>query len=99
MTERSTILTAQTTFPANVADDANGPAKSDCDSRHPPDLERLAILIAEGHATFPLDVPQSRATQLAGLVRERRRTQLIAFIARQIARTIYHNDHQVQGGQ
>lgn len=52
------------------------------------DLGRIADLVSCGDLPFPGNLPTSQLSQLAAMVRERRRRRLIRFIARSIALSI-----------
>ena len=55
-----------------------------------PEAVRTAKLIANGDMSLPIDLAPGELTHLAGLVRELRTTQLIRFLARQVAQDIAH---------
>ena len=52
------------------------------------DRNRLADLIADGELPFPQSISAEEALRLATKVRERRRTTLVDFLARQIAQQL-----------
>ena len=49
------------------------------------DDKRLAELIGNGEIPFPNDMAATKRSKLAALVRERRRLQLVHFLAQQVA--------------
>ncbi len=49
------------------------------------DLNRLANQIAIGLVPFPNDLEAEDSNRIAAAVRERRRSQLVKFLARQVA--------------
>lgn len=56
------------------------------------DQKRLAAHIADGHLPFPAGLDCEQIESLALLVRNRRREQLVRFLARQIAIYFAHGD-------
>ena len=57
----------------------------------PLERSKLAILIANGELPFPDGLAPADRRRLAELVRSRRRTQLVQFLARQVAQHL--RDH------
>lgn len=49
------------------------------------DSSKLAMLIATGELPFPIGLSSPETDRLAVQVRKRRRTQLVQFLARQVA--------------
>lgn len=54
--------------------------------------QRLAAHIADGHLAFPVGLSCGEAESLALLIRNRRREQLVRYLARQIAIYFSHGD-------
>jgi hypothetical protein len=87
-TVNSGVLPAQK---RETREDGEEPSKrslGDSASRNNDSDNRLADLIALGEAPFPLDLTSRACLALAEAVRTRRRTYLLAFLARQIAAAI-----------
>ena len=56
------------------------------------DLKRLAAHIAGGHLAFPVGLGREEGESLALLIRNRRREQLVGYLARQLAIYFSHGD-------
>ena len=69
---------------------ADAPTQSSETDSAIPEAVRTAKLIAIGDMPFPVDLAPGDLAHLARLVRELRTTQLMQFLARQVAQDIAH---------
>lgn len=80
--------------PAALTDDSSKPTDNGTEGNAPPDLNRLAQLIADGQIPIPARLHSATQQALVSRVADLRRSRFLRFIARAIAQDIHRLRHQ-----